>query len=193
MTNITLYFSYIDTCKYDPNDVNISCKHVKNTAESTKKKATALEIQASVLNSLRISSELKRTLWNLYNESQATVPMVQRINRNVFVVRCDVSLMFPAGLLHVIFNMHPKDSKDTSYTCSCKTDNCEHFLLVFAALLSDPTLKSEFKKNIAIHNDLIGPMNCFNDLQVSIQLTHATISRNIHDLFSFLVYIDFIY
>lgn len=74
---------------------------MKNSVESTEKTATALGIDQSVLNSLKITDKQKMTMWNRYLESESLIPIVQRVNSTIFVVRCDVSLRFPAGLLHI--------------------------------------------------------------------------------------------
>lgn len=99
-----LFHSYVDTCKYDSNDVNISCKHVKSSLEFCSTKAKAECINYDVLNAFQMDTDEKQRLWNLYKMYEMTVPLVQRINQTMFVVRCDVSANFRAGLLHVICN-----------------------------------------------------------------------------------------
>lgn len=76
---------------------------MKNSVESAEKTATALAIDEHVLKSLKIAERLKATLWNWCREPEPMIPIVQRISSTTFVVRCDVSLTFPAGLLHVRF------------------------------------------------------------------------------------------
>lgn len=100
--------SYVDTCKYDSNDVNISCKHVKSSLESCATKAKVQHIEENILKRLQITDEQRKKLLSLNRESQSTVPLVQRINQRVFVVCCDISLNFPIGLLHVVFTAEQK-------------------------------------------------------------------------------------
>lgn len=97
---------------------------------------------------------------------------MQRINSTMFVVKCDVSKTFPAGLLHVVFS----DGNAPSQVCACKklkilmsptngsivleNDKCDHLLLVFAAIMSDAELKEEF----AVHIPTI--QECFDESKV---------------------------
>lgn len=101
----------MDTCKYDSNDVNISCKHVKSSLEFCSTKAKVLKIELTTLNSFQLNDKEKQKLCKLYEESERTVPLVQRISQTIFVVRCDVSFNFPAGLLHVICNEGSKGAR----------------------------------------------------------------------------------
>lgn len=96
----------MDTCKYDSNDVNISCKHVKSSLESCATKAKIQTVNEEILMRIHMDEQKRQKLLNLLKESQQlTTPLVQRINQKVFVVRCDASLMFPIGMLHVICNV----------------------------------------------------------------------------------------
>lgn len=104
-------FSYVDTCKYDSNDINISCKHVKSSLEFGSTKAKVLKIELTTLNSFQLNDKEKQKLCKLYEESEKTVPLVQRISQTVFVVRCDVNFNFPAGLLHVVCNEDAKRAR----------------------------------------------------------------------------------
>lgn len=103
--------SYVDTCKYDSNDVNISCKHVKSSLESCATKAKAQHIEEDILKRLQMTDEKRKKLLSLHRESNSTVPLVQRINQRVFVVCCDVSLNFPIGLLHVMCTSEQKGDR----------------------------------------------------------------------------------
>lgn len=103
-------YSYVDTCKYDSNDVNISCKHVKSSLESCTSKAKIQTVNEEILLRIHIDEQKRQKLLNLHKQSQqSTTPLVQRINQKVFVVRCDASLNFPIGMLHVICNVQTND------------------------------------------------------------------------------------
>lgn len=54
----------------------------------------------------------KKKLLALNRESELTLPLVQRINQRVFVVRCDIGFNFPTGLLHVTCNADDKSCKE---------------------------------------------------------------------------------
>lgn len=98
---------YVDTCKYDSHDINISCKHVKYALENTGVAATtaqSLTIDLNVWYAMRLPNETKTRLWSDYLEAESSIPMVQRINQTVFVVKCDKTAAFPAGRLHVVLS-----------------------------------------------------------------------------------------
>lgn len=95
----------MDTCKYDSNDVNISCKHVKSSLESCTSKATIHAVNEEILMRIQMDDQKRQKLLNFHKDAQqSTIPLVQRINQKVFVVRCDISLVYPIGMLHVICN-----------------------------------------------------------------------------------------
>lgn len=98
----------MDTCKYDSNDVNISCKHVKSSLELCSTKATHHKINEDTLQRIQMNDERKKKMLALNRESELNIPLVQRVNQRVFVVRCDVNLNFPIGLLHVTCNAEPQ-------------------------------------------------------------------------------------
>lgn len=58
---------------------------------------------------MQINEETRKKLLDMLKESEPTTPLVQRINQRVFVVRCDASLSFPIGLLHVICTIEPNE------------------------------------------------------------------------------------
>lgn len=98
---------FVDTCKYDSHDINISCKHVKNALENTGIAATTAQpllIDINVWYAMRLPSQTKARLWSEYLQAENTIPLVQRINRTMFAVKCDKTVVFPAGRLHVVLN-----------------------------------------------------------------------------------------
>ncbi|XP_055324128.1 uncharacterized protein C2orf42 homolog isoform X2 [Sitodiplosis mosellana] len=151
---------YVDTCKYDSNDVNISCKHVKSSLESCTTKAKVQNIEEDILKRLQMTDEQRRKLLSWHRESMSessATPLVQRINERVFVVCCDVSLNFPIGLLHAVCTA---EQKGVRFCCACQKakvliatnqstlmgqDICEHILLILAAIMSDLNLQKEFE------------------------------------------------
>lgn len=158
--SISLY-SYVDTCKYDSNDINISCKHVKSSLEQCSLKAEPLHIDPDMVTNLRSSEDTKQMLRTLCTTMDTTIPLVQRILPTVFVVRCDLNANFPAGLLHVLCT---DDNNETRYLCACKrgkqstvidhakfaeNDICVHVLLVFLAIWNNKSRLDEYKGILA--------------------------------------------
>lgn len=185
------FISYIDTCKYDSSDVNISCKHIKCSLEPSTLQATPLTIQFDVLNTLKTTSQSKSALWSLYSEGETSIPIVQRINGTMFTVKCDVSKTFPAGLLHVVFG----NGDVPSQMCACKklkilmspingsivleNDKCDHLLLVFAAIMSDVKLKDEF----LAHTSMIE--ECFDGIRSNEIRSQQSMTSSIDSVIDF--------
>ncbi|XP_031633462.1 uncharacterized protein C2orf42 [Contarinia nasturtii] len=153
---------YVDTCKYDSNDINISCKHVKSSLESCTTKARVQNVDVDILKRLEMTNDRRDNLLAMHKESESAMPLVQRINQRVFVVCCDVSLNFPIGLLHVVCI---EEGNGVQLRCACQKPNvltlfnqstlqdidvCDHILFIFAAILSDLNLQTEFKNLAAI-------------------------------------------
>lgn len=187
---IFLLNSYIDTCKYDSNDVNISCKHIKCALEQTTVIATPLPIKLEILNALKAPDDTKTSWWNQHFEGQSSIPIVQRINATTFVVKCSVSQTFPAGLLHVSFTHSPKPS----HACTCKrikiimspsSDSillenveCDHLLLTFAAILSDDGIKEEFSQHMTAIEKCFDEMPT-NDTTPTLHMTSVIDFENL--------------
>lgn len=94
---------YIATCKFDSYNLNINCKHIQNALEC-EKKAIPLNINYNHLYLLNLNTLKRKYLINIYNDNINRLPIVQRINKNIFIVTCDISKHFPAGLLHIFIN-----------------------------------------------------------------------------------------
>lgn len=94
---------YVDTCKYaSSNNINTqnNCQHIKNSIENIQQ-AVPLDINVTLWYQMNLSEETKTRLWKMYSETQLLMPIIQRINKTIFVIKCDVSEKFPVGLLHV--------------------------------------------------------------------------------------------
>lgn len=81
---------------------------MKSSLESCASKARVQKIEDDILRRIQLNDDRKKKLLMLHKDSQSTAPLVQRVNQRVFVVRCDISLNFPIGLLHVICNAESK-------------------------------------------------------------------------------------
>lgn len=80
---------------------------MKSSLESCTNKAEAQKVDDKIVRRIQMNEEWRKKLLNILKGDQTTIPLVQRINEKVFVVRCDVSLSFPIGLLHVICSIEP--------------------------------------------------------------------------------------
>lgn len=152
----------MDTCKYDSNDINISCKHVKSSLEQCSLEAEALTIDPNILISIRLSKDTKHKLKTILTTTDLTIPLVQRILPTMFVARCDLNANFPAGLLHVL--CCEDGTNATRCLCACKKPKqpiiidhtnfkenhiCVHVLLVLVAIWSNKNRFDDFKGLLA--------------------------------------------
>lgn len=100
---------YVDACK---NNLNTNrCQHVVNSLDNIVQ-AVPLDVNISIWHQMNISEETKTRLWKIYSETQLITPIIQRINKTTFVIKCDISDKFSIGLLHVTLdggsNVHPR-------------------------------------------------------------------------------------
>ena len=67
------------------------------------KMSQALPFVNSVLNNMPISNEMKKELYNLTMRSSA--PLVQRVSKTLFVIKCYPDSNHPLGYLHFMINL----------------------------------------------------------------------------------------
>ncbi|KAM5317757.1 uncharacterized protein C2orf42 homolog isoform 2-T8 [Glossophaga mutica] len=137
--------------------VENQCQHIK-LAVNCQAEATPLTLKSSVLNAMQASSETKQTIWQLATEP--TGPLVQRITKNILVVKCKASQKHSLGYLHTSFvqKISAKSLPERRFFCSCQTlkshksnaskdeaaQRCIHFFACICAFASDETLAQEF-------------------------------------------------
>nr|XP_033803961.1 uncharacterized protein C2orf42 homolog isoform X2 [Geotrypetes seraphini] len=166
------------------------CQHIR-LAENCCTEAKPLTLKSSVLNSMQISPEMKQVIWQLATEP--TGPLVQRVTRNVLVVKCKASPKHSLGYLHVSFvqKLNSLGVLEPRFFCSChgslkmkksmkisKTkllkeepgQNCVHFHACVGAFGSDETLAQEFADFLS--GDSSGAQ------QNSSVLTHEPVNSN---------------
>uniref|UniRef100_A0A4X1WB28 Putative treble-clef zinc-finger domain-containing protein n=1 Tax=Sus scrofa TaxID=9823 RepID=A0A4X1WB28_PIG len=137
--------------------VENQCQHIK-LAVNCQTEATPLTLKSSVLNAMQASPETKQTIWQLATEP--TGPLVQRITKNILVVKCKASQKHSLGYLHTSFmqKISAKSLPERRFFCSCQTlkshksnaskdeavQRCIHFFACICAFASDETLAQEF-------------------------------------------------
>uniref|UniRef100_A0A2K5HZ17 Putative treble-clef zinc-finger domain-containing protein n=1 Tax=Colobus angolensis palliatus TaxID=336983 RepID=A0A2K5HZ17_COLAP len=137
--------------------VENQCQHIK-LAVNCQAEATPLTLKSSVLNAMQASPETKQTIWQLATEP--TGPLVQRITKNILVVKCKASQKHSLGYLHTSFvqKITAKSLPERRFFCSCQTlkshksnaskdeaaQRCIHFFACICAFASDETLAQEF-------------------------------------------------
>lgn len=164
---------YVDTCKYDSNDINLSCKHVKSATECHII-AQEIKISKDILFNMKINTDFKINLWNLYNCNEFIIPILQRINKTTFIIKCLNNHNFPSSYLHLVIFQSNNDINNFNYICSCKkleiqlsssfsstsssslssnnknikileNNICDHLLILLAGILSSSNLKNQYQ------------------------------------------------
>ena len=113
---------YVDTCSRNSHlnsqtTTANPCNHIK-AAINSNDEATPLTLKNSVLNSLQVSNETKQAIWLLATET--TGPLVQRVTRNIMVVKCKPNPKQPLGFLHFAFFETSRNRNQHRFQCSCR-------------------------------------------------------------------------
>ncbi|CAH1783819.1 unnamed protein product [Owenia fusiformis] len=159
---------YAESCPNNPNnqkeptdlevEIHPPCTHIKSAINCITE-AEPLTLKNSILNSLQVSNETKQAIWLLATET--TGPLVQRVTKNVMVVKCKPSGKHPLGFLHFTFyeTSRQRSVPEHKFQCSCrqfkvyKTDvtkeecqkRCVHFYACICAFASEEKLAQEFE------------------------------------------------
>lgn len=113
---------YVDSCHRNTTQHNLSaeaCPHIRS-AIGCGQEAQPLTLKNSVLNSLQVSNETKQAIWLLATET--TGPLVQRVTKNIMVVKCKPNPKQPLGFLHFAFfeSARNKSQPERRFQCSCR-------------------------------------------------------------------------
>lgn len=117
---------YVDSCSRNTNtsgQVGLqedACIHIKAAIDCSLE-AQPLTLKNSILNSLQVSNETKQAIWLLATET--TGPLVQRVTKNIMVVKCKPNPKQPLGFLHFAFfeTSRNRPQPEHKFQCSCKT------------------------------------------------------------------------
>ncbi|KAH3856108.1 uncharacterized protein C2orf42-like [Dreissena polymorpha] len=149
---------YVESCTRSSQISSIdACPHIKAAIECTTE-AQPLTLKNSVLNSLQADNEIKQAIWLLATET--TGPLVQRVTKNVMVVKCKANPKQPLGFLHfVVFDAlkgrMQQQNLSCRFQCGCKpakvlksgdelSKRCVHYYACVCAFASDDKLQEEF-------------------------------------------------
>lgn len=95
---------------------NSTCQHIESALKSTTT-GVAIEFKDELLDQLNISEDVKQQLWLFRNQTEE--PFVQRVSKQVMVVRCQVTPKNPLGYLHfTFFTSRGKEGYD-KWFCGC--------------------------------------------------------------------------
>ncbi|XP_020840985.1 uncharacterized protein C2orf42 homolog isoform X2 [Phascolarctos cinereus] len=173
--------------------VENQCQHIK-LAVNCQAEATPLTLKSSVLNSMQASPETKQTIWQLATEP--TGPLVQRITKNILVVKCKASQKHSLGYLHASFvqKISAKSMTERRFFCSCQTlksnksntskdelaQRCIHFFACICAFASDETLAQEFSDFLSFDSNglkgiIVPQLGCHSES--TAQICESTTSK----------------
>ncbi|XP_055473633.1 uncharacterized protein C2orf42 homolog isoform X2 [Psammomys obesus] len=165
--------------------VENQCQHIK-LAVNCQAEATPLTLKSSVLNAMQASPETKQTIWQLATEP--TGPLVQRVTKNIMVVKCKVSQKHSLGYLHTSFmqKISSRSLPERRFFCSCQTlkshksnvpkaeaaPRCIHFFACLCAFASDETLAQEFSDFLnfdasGLKEIIVPQLGCHSESSVS--------------------------
>jgi len=98
-----------------------SCPHTIACLAPGVGEATPVMLRHSAMNDLAIRTEIKHEVYS--SAEQVSGPLVQRVSKHVFAVRCQPAVRHPLGYLHICF-MEQKTRDGGSehrFFCSCDT------------------------------------------------------------------------
>ncbi|XP_012877929.1 PREDICTED: uncharacterized protein C2orf42 homolog isoform X2 [Dipodomys ordii] len=172
--------------------VENQCQHIK-LAVNCQAEATPLTLKSSVLNAMQASPETKQTIWQLATEP--TGPLVQRITKNILVVKCKASQKHSLGYLHTSFvqKISARSLPERRFFCSCQTlkshkssaskdeaaQRCIHFFACICAFASDETLAQEFSDFLnfdssGLKETIVPQLGCHSESTASVCETAAS-------------------
>lgn len=97
--------------------VSPMCQHIE-AAMKCENEASTLTLRNSIISSLNISSNMKQEIYTLATNTSG--PLVQRVSKNVMVVKCSVSPKHPLGFLHFSFpTSKSKEKIENKFQCTC--------------------------------------------------------------------------
>jgi len=153
------------------------CSHILSCMSSTSESLPAM-LRNSAMNDLEIRSEFKHEVYSFVEHISG--PLVQRVNKQVFVVKCEADTRHPLGYLHIAFieqKIREKPGTDQKFFCTCDTfrgldrssrywsqwseslrssepdwilKRCIHYYACLCAFASDQKLREEFRYYIEL-------------------------------------------
>ncbi|CAL1543697.1 unnamed protein product [Lymnaea stagnalis] len=143
-----------------------SCVHIRAAIDCTQQ-AQPIGLKNSILSSLQISNEMRQAIWLLATETSG--PVVQRVTKNIMVVKCKVTKKQPLGFLHCSFfeTLRNRQHPYYKFQCTCRafkmrnsparedvSKRCVHFYACICAFASDDKLLEEFSHYVNLDQAL---------------------------------------
>jgi len=176
---------YVDACpRSQVKEIEVlgeGCSHILSCMSPTQESSPAM-LRHSAMNDLNIRSEFKHDVYSLAEHISG--PLVQRVNKQVFVVKCEVDTRHPLGYLHMAFidqKIRDKAAVEQKFFCTCDVfkgldrnsrywnqwsadlrlaerdwllKRCIHYYACICAFASDQKLRDEFRYYIELDSVL---------------------------------------
>ncbi|VEN58809.1 unnamed protein product [Callosobruchus maculatus] len=145
----------------DQHGNNQVCAHIESALKS-QSNATPMEFKGDVLQSLKVTEDIKEKLFILANEKQGC--LVQQVSKSIMAVKCQATPKHPLGYLHFGFIKGRGRDCYEKYFCSCidflesrytqekEVNKCIHYYACIWSLASNSKYFEEF--SYFIQNEL---------------------------------------
>jgi len=177
-----------------------TCQHIQASLACHAESET-LPIKASLIHSLNIPVELKDELWNMVTDpaqdhQELQYPVVQRVSKTIFVVKCATVEKFPLGFLHcsVVETRNKAGNVERKFLCPCrkiklnhsadasnKEANCVHFYACILAFISDEKFMNEFSYHIQASNVLSVSLDSLDEMTERQLVVHFEVLPQVSD------------
>lgn len=177
-----------------------TCQHIQASL-SCHTESEVLPIKASLIHSLNIPVDLKDELWNMVTDSaqdhqELQYPIVQRVSKTIFVVKCAAIEKFPLGFLHcsVVETRNKAGNVERKFLCPCrkikqnhsaeganKESMCVHFYACILAFISDEKFMNEFSYHIQASNVLSVSLDSLDELTERQLVVHFEVLPQVSD------------
>ncbi|RUS91919.1 hypothetical protein EGW08_000321 [Elysia chlorotica] len=155
---------FVDSCNRNGNSESNTimksgvdaCVHIQSAIDCSQQ-AQPLGLKNAILDNLQVNNEMKQAIWLLATETSG--PVVQRVTKNIMVVKCKVTAKQPLGFLHCAFyeTLRNRQQPEYKFQCTCRAfkvrnahtredvnKRCVHFYACVCAFASDEKLTEEF-------------------------------------------------
>ncbi|KZS18812.1 Uncharacterized protein APZ42_015386 [Daphnia magna] len=190
---------FVESCSNKNDSFNLlpitACQHIQATL-NCHSESEILPIKASLIHSLNIPSDLKDELWNMATEDNQglQMPIVQRVSKTIFVVKCAVSNKFSLGFLHcsVIETRSKTGTLERKFVCPCRklkapnsseisNKECVHFYACILAFISDEKFMNEFSYHIQASNVLSVSLDSIEEMTERQLVVHFEVMPQVSD------------
>lgn len=108
----------------EPTHASATCVHIESALKSATS-GVALELKPELFDLLNVSQQTKQKLWTFHGQTDG--PLVQRVSKQVAVIRCRVTPKHPLGYLHFTFFASRGREGYDKWFCGCSEVTSKFF------------------------------------------------------------------